>query len=65
MNTYRVSWSKTYYASGVENIEAVSTTNAEEIALDTIIPTMQSDDGADWVESLEIKNEIIEIVEGE
>tara|TARA_Y100000310_G_C20600884_1_gene772952 strand:+ start:1164 stop:1337 length:174 start_codon:yes stop_codon:yes gene_type:complete len=57
-----VGWSKTYYASGIVEIEATSKTDAEEIALDTIGDfqgSMQYDPQGDWVESLEVETACI------
>ena len=51
--TYRVRWSKTYYASGFVEIEAVSAELAEAIALFAIGDyegSMQYDPDGDWVE---------------
>ncbi len=62
MTKYRVGWSKTYYASGIVEIEATSKTDAEEIALDTIGDfqgSMQYDPQGDWVESLEVETACI------
>ena len=55
METYKVSWSKTYYASGTVSIEATNEEEAERIALENIgnyEGGMQYDPNEDYVECL-------------
>jgi hypothetical protein len=57
MAQYRVRWSKTYYASGVVEIEADSAELAEAIALENIGDyegSMQYEPDGDSVESSEV-----------
>jgi len=51
---FRVDWSKTYYASGVEEVEAETDEEAEEIVrakIGDLEGSMQYDPNEDYVES--------------
>lgn len=53
--TFRVDWSKTYYASGIEEVEAETEEEAVEIVREKIgdlTGSMQYDPNEDYVESL-------------
>ena len=60
MPKYEVTWSKTYYASGLVEVEANSSKDAEDIVRDRMGDyegSMQYDADKDFVESYEAKKE--------